>query len=779
MTTTHPTRNAPATTSISARGGAAAPRSLPWSVLWGFAATTAASAGLAAGATSPSAPSASVGAVQSATTPAEVIDSAPRSELAPHPAFRHWAPDLTALRAAAVAGSVMVEGVPLDGDLVDFLAWPMQVSLPVVVAAEFDGDRVVERPLPGPDVLLLEGHAVEDPTRKLFLAIEPAGRERGDRIEGFVAQSDRTYLISSGGVGMRGPTLVYRPGATPAELLEILIPTCEAEALAGYAEAAAEAGALGGGVAGAASCRAIELAVETDHEYLANLFGGDTQAATNYVATIFGAVSSIYQAQVSARVEVVFVRLWVSPFDPWNQNTTSAQLSQFRDVWNAAMQGLPRDLAHFLSGRQLGGGVAWLNAICSDGFGYGLSANLNGFFPYPIVDNSYQNWDLMVVAHELGHNFGSPHTHNYSPPLDGCGLGNCQQAFGGTIMSYCHQCPGGLSNMVMSFHPSNVETMLAFLAGIPCAAGGAPGSLTPDSAVAGAGLPKRIDVLANDFSGDCSAPLLAGHAPASAAGGALAISLGTGPDGRDEMLYTAPAGHAGADAFVYSAQLAGGATLETSVSVEVLPLRAPDGPSAATPGLLTSYYALAAPSVLPDFSQLVPIAAEVVPLIDFPSTNGPFAGSGLADDVGAVFMGWLEAPVDALYELFLESDDGSRLFIGDAMVVDNDGLHAMVERSGMIGLAAGRHALRIEFFERGGGAGVIARWKREGVSKSIIPAMRLSHTATADLDGSGIVDGADLGILLGAWGSAGPGDLDGNGVVDGGDLGILLAAWSS
>ena len=50
--------------------------------------------------------------------------------------------------------------------------------------------------------------------------------------------------------------------------------------------------------------------------------------------------------------------------------------------------------------------------------------------------------------------------------------------------------------------------------------------------------------------------------------------------------------------------------------------------------------------------------------------------------------------------------------------------------------------------------------------------------ASADLDGSGVVDGTDLGLLLGAWGTAGPGDLDGNNVVDGTDLGMLLGAWS-
>lgn len=47
---------------------------------------------------------------------------------------------------------------------------------------------------------------------------------------------------------------------------------------------------------------------------------------------------------------------------------------------------------------------------------------------------------------------------------------------------------------------------------------------------------------------------------------------------------------------------------------------------------------------------------------------------------------------------------------------------------------------------------------------------------TGDLDGNGIVDGADLGLLLGGWGSS-DGDLDGNGIVDGADLGLLLGAW--
>ena len=54
-----------------------------------------------------------------------------------------------------------------------------------------------------------------------------------------------------------------------------------------------------------------------------------------------------------------------------------------------------------------------------------------------------------------------------------------------------------------------------------------------------------------------------------------------------------------------------------------------------------------------------------------------------------------------------------------------------------------------------------------------------------DLDGDGVVDGADLGALLGAWGpcpadgTSCAADLDGDGAVGGADLGLMLAAWSA
>ena len=74
------------------------------------------------------------------------------------------------------------------------------------------------------------------------------------------------------------------------------------------------------------------------------------------------------------------------------------------------------------------------------------------------------------------------------------------------------------------------------------------------------------------------------------------------------------------------------------------------------------------------------------------------------------------------------------------------------------------------------GEDIIGEWV-EGEPNTFEETCRIP----ADLDGNDIVDGADLTILLGAWGTDGTAidaDLDGNGIVDGGDLAMLLGAWT-
>lgn len=648
---------------------------------------------------------------------------------------------------------------------------PLQPVL--AVASTLQGDGVVhDVEIEVPEMAFFGGSVDGFAGSVAFIGAGPAG------LHGFVALADRTVVISSGPHGEGRAPMVFDLAEGVAAGLKLAEIICAADELVENAQHEAPVWQEGG-IAGG-SCRTVQVAIETDHEYLATVFGGDQSAALAYTALLIAACSEIYLAHVDTRLEIVFVRLWPTPFDPWNQDGTGAQLEQFRDVWNVAMGWLPRTVAHFLSGRPLGGGVAWLNALCSPSNGYALSANLAGFFPYPLEDNSHQNWDPIVVAHEFGHNFGAPHTHNYAPPLDGCGNGDCASAAQGTIMSYCHLCPGGLSNIAMIFHPGNVPTMLNHLNSVGCVANGPALSANDDQAIALGGVPRTIDVLANDYLADCSPASLLAVEAVSALGASLSIEAAAGPTGRPTISYVAPPGIDGFDTFTYTADL-GGIIDHATVTVELLALRVADVTGPTVPGLGASYYALNDPVQLPNFDALTPYLTETVAQINWPSTGGEFAGSGLADEVGAVFTGYLEVTEDAIFTLSTESDDGSRLLIGDTVVVDNDGLHGMVQQSGTIALAKGKHAVRVEFFERFGGAGLIVRFAGPGLGLSVVPPSRWSQPApSADLNGDGVIDGADLGLLLAAWGACPScaADFNGDGTVDGADLGILLQSWS-
>lgn len=80
-----------------------------------------------------------------------------------------------------------------------------------------------------------------------------------------------------------------------------------------------------------------------------------------------------------------------------------------------------------------------MGVVCNPNVGFGLSTGLSG--AYQSMGNSIV-WDMFVFMHELGHNFGTYHTHNYSPTIDTCGSGTCPvqlpQAKSATLMSYCH-----------------------------------------------------------------------------------------------------------------------------------------------------------------------------------------------------------------------------------------------------------------------------------------------------------------------------------------------------
>ena len=55
---------------------------------------------------------------------------------------------------------------------------------------------------------------------------------------------------------------------------------------------------------------------------------------------------------------------------------------------------------------------------------------------------------------------------------------------------------------------------------------------------------------------------------------------------------------------------------------------------------------------------------------------------------------------------------------------------------------------------------------------------RSDLSSASDLDGDGLVNGADLGILLSNWGTPCLGELTGDFQIDGADLGVVLANWT-
>ncbi len=85
------------------------------------------------------------------------------------------------------------------------------------------------------------------------------------------------------------------------------------------------------------------------------------------------------------------------------------------------------------------------------------------------------------------------------------------------------------------------------------------------------------------------------------------------------------------------------------------------------------------------------------------------------------FAGYLDVPRDGVYVLTLASDDGSRLFLGNDLIVDNDGLHSLQEKSAEVALSAGLHPIAVEYFERTGGAELKVLWSGPGVPKQVIP----------------------------------------------------------
>jgi hypothetical protein len=105
---------------------------------------------------------------------------------------------------------------------------------------------------------------------------------------------------------------------------------------------------------------------------------------------------------------------------------------------------------------------------------------------------------------------------------------------------------------------------------------------------------------------------------------------------------------------------------------------------------------------MPDLSKMVPFASMLTDsfIVQRQDFAGGFPGVLAQEEWFAIrYEGQFEVPQDGNYVFKLVSDDGAILYIDNQQAIDNDGLHAAQERSAKKTLRAGRHQLRLDYFQ--------------------------------------------------------------------------------
>ncbi len=116
---------------------------------------------------------------------------------------------------------------------------------------------------------------------------------------------------------------------------------------------------------------------------------------------------------------------------------------------------------------------------------------------------------------------------------------------------------------------------------------------------------------------------------------------------------------------------------------------------------------------LPNFDALTALDTGITSAIDLNNATS-------ANYFGFTFDGYINVSTEGEYTFYTASDDGSALWIGNNQVVDNDGLHGMVEKSGTICLEAGYHKISVAYFEKTGGNSLTVSYAGPGISKTTL-----------------------------------------------------------
>ncbi len=210
----------------------------------------------------------------------------------------------------------------------------------------------------------------------------------------------------------------------------------------------------------------VKIYVEADYTTYLN-FGSDPQSVASFVEGAFNEVSTIY-SNAGVSIQLSDIKVWTTP-DPYGANNNVGGALTYI---NNNVSNFNGDLFHLVSatGNCCGwSGVGYVGYNTATGKFNG--STVCGSNPFAVSQTSLNyeslpaySWTVNVLAHEMGHNMGSPHTHqclwgaNYDTPIDGCitpdaSCVNPGLPVVGSVMSYCHTKPTVGISLANGFHP--------------------------------------------------------------------------------------------------------------------------------------------------------------------------------------------------------------------------------------------------------------------------------------------------------------------------------------
>lgn len=161
-----------------------------------------------------------------------------------------------------------------------------------------------------------------------------------------------------------------------------------------------------------------------------------------------------------------------------------------------------------------------------------------------------------------------------------------------------------------------------------------------------------------------------------------------------------------------SVEWSGSHSARQSLQTAFVPFNTPIGEGTATAPVRYEFYEGTWNS-MPNFDALTAISDGYQDALFLPPVSR-------ADNYGLRLSTSINLPTSGNYTFYVGSDDGSRLYIDNDLIVDNDGVHRLIVEENSVNLAAGNHSLVLEYFENAGAARLFVDIEGPGIERQLI-----------------------------------------------------------